>query len=211
MLDPADKTWPMVVAAQKSPVSPVAKHCRFCATRSCTLKADVHGAKCARLCGMCHARSLIACRFGLTLRNYVYLYDDIHKGKCGICSRTATYRSKKRQHIRLSIDHIHLEPDQERQRLAAQLGLIRGVLCGSCNAEVDLSDLLENREYYIDTKGPKHHAKARMNISFYIYIIQSKFSFSSGSRLLHTAACGLGNGRRTLDRIGKTGYGHINS
>ena len=89
----------------------------------------------------------------------MHVYHDVHDGKCGICTASGTYLSKQKKTIDLSIDHEHLQEGVEWQRLAAQRGQIRGILCGLCNAEVDLSDLVENADHYRHTKGEEHYAK----------------------------------------------------
>ena len=138
------------------------KHCRYCGTKACLFKktGEAHDASCAKLCPACVAHALIAARYGLTLRNYMYLYFEVFGSRCGICPRRSSYRSRKQQTVRLSIDQQHEEnEDDERTRLAAQRGVIRGILCNRCNHEVDLTDLLEEREAYIDEMGQSHYDK----------------------------------------------------
>ena len=129
---------------------------------------------------------------GLTVRNWHHLHVTVQKGKCGICSRTKTYLSKSKKFIRLSTDHVHLTDGREDPRLAAKRGQIRGVLCGKCNDEVDLTDLLENAEYDKEVKGEAHYEKVPIQqystncvtidciISFLFHLINFHSSLSRG-------------------------------
>jgi hypothetical protein len=167
-------------------------------------KEDFHNSSCARLCRRCVGLAAIAAKFGLTLRNYCYLYYEIFQEKCGICSRGETYLSRQKRTIRLSLDHVHLAEDDD-PKLAAVRGAIRGILCSRCNWDVEVSDLLSNRAHYISANGhgPERYAKVLIFNSFqtdhqvFILLLISHQNYHS---LSHGRLAGASSSRRTSAR-----------
>jgi hypothetical protein len=79
--------------------------------------------------------------YGITYGAYC-LMVRVRKGKCGICSRIPTRESSRIGHDHLVIDHDHKD------------GLIRGLLCESCNKGIGLfgdnPELLEKAADYLE-------------------------------------------------------------
>jgi len=154
-------------STKKSPVAPAAlpprRLCRFCQP-DVGCATEKHARGCKILCAACKLRAKTAAAFGLALFNYVYLYDTLCEGKCGVCNRTDSVRAEKSVH--LNVDHIHKKGVP--QRHAAFSGLIRGLLCDHCNRTVGISDLHVNRAYWLTLFTADHYDKARL--AFLIFV-----------------------------------------
>jgi hypothetical protein len=96
----------------------------------------------------------------MTLRDDVGLYFEMFHGRCGICGTDTNFRSAEHLPIALAIDHFHMRGDVD-HRLAAQHGRIRGVLCTTCNWNVDALDIETNEKYWQVIFKDKYYKKAR--------------------------------------------------
>ena len=84
-----------------------------------------------RCVGCIHLANLAA-KYGLVLRDYIYLYEELFGGRCGICDEDLNPGGLP---PRLCLDHWHRDNPDPRH-LAASEGRIRGILCTTCNAGV---------------------------------------------------------------------------
>lgn len=66
-------------------------------------------------------------KYGITAAHYKRLYNR-QKGLCAICRQPEAKRHKSGEPFELAVDHNH------------DTGLVRGLLCGKCNAAIGLMD-----------------------------------------------------------------------